>query len=154
MISFIDDILDLLLESHAEIEKEVKELPGEALDWIPGSGMNSISVLVVHLVGAERYWIGVAGDQPPARDREAEFKTTGMSANDLLSILSAGNDFARMHLSRMQLSDLQVIPAIPSQFQIVFPWLVPGTCLGTYCITYRSYPVDPSIMGPEENFLI
>ena len=36
--------------------------------------MNSMNVLVVHLIGAERYWIGdVIAGEPSGRDRESEF---------------------------------------------------------------------------------
>ena len=63
-------LLDELSELHGEVTKALDDVPAEALDWMPGPEMNSLSILIVHLMGAERYWIGdvVKGD-PSFRDR-------------------------------------------------------------------------------------
>ena len=63
MQPFFAAYLNNLQELHDEIRKIIRELPLEALDWNFGPETNSITVLVVHLTGAERYWIGdvVAG---------------------------------------------------------------------------------------------
>jgi uncharacterized damage-inducible protein DinB len=84
MHKFYRAMLDEYAALHAEIVKTVNELPAEALDWVPGPDMNSLSVLTVHLTGAERYWIGdvVKGD-PSGRNREAEFRVQGMTADAL-----------------------------------------------------------------------
>ena len=81
MHKFYQALLDDLAEAHGEIVKALDELPAQALDWIPGAEMNSLSVLVMHLSGAERYWVGdvVKGD-PSFRNREAEFRVKGMAA--------------------------------------------------------------------------
>ena len=82
-MSFYDDLLNRFSELHTDIGKAVDGLPFEAFDWVPGPEMNTIAVLVVHLTGAERYWIGVALNEPPERDREAEFRVHGLSEIEL-----------------------------------------------------------------------
>jgi uncharacterized damage-inducible protein DinB len=84
MQKFYETLVGRLDELHAEILKALDELPAEALDWQPAEGMNSIGVLVVHLTGAERYWIGdVLKGEPFPRDREAEFHVKGLDAKTL-----------------------------------------------------------------------
>lgn len=46
-----------------------------AMNRSPGNGIHSVSTLLVHLAGAERYWIcGVIGGETVDRQREAEFR--------------------------------------------------------------------------------
>ncbi len=63
MQSFYADYLNNLKELHQEILHTINGLPQEAFDWTPFTGSNSLSVLIVHLTGAERYWFSdvVAG---------------------------------------------------------------------------------------------
>ena len=78
-----------------EIESQFNDLPEEALDWQPLPEIPSICVLVTHLAGAERYWIGdVAARQSSNRDREAEFKSKGRSIDELSAGLRASRRYA------------------------------------------------------------
>jgi hypothetical protein len=81
MQPFFESYLNNLLEFHDEIRTSVKGLLSDALDWTLGPGMNSMNVLVVHLVGAERYWLGdvLLGD-PSGGVRDSEFQVKGLSA--------------------------------------------------------------------------
>jgi len=89
MQSFFADYWNNLQEFHDEIRKALKDLPAEVLNWTPGPEMNSLNVMVVHLIGAERYWIGdVIAGEPSGRNRDAEFKVEGLSENDLVQKLS------------------------------------------------------------------
>lgn len=106
-MSFQDDLIDRFSELHADIIKAIEGLPAQALDWVPGPEMNSMAVLVVHLTGAERYWIGVALNEPPERDRQAEFKTAGLSAEDLKAHLTVEEAYCRDALKRLTLADLE-----------------------------------------------
>jgi hypothetical protein len=82
MQPFAADFLNNLEAQHAEIARTVDGLPQAALDWFPGLDMNSIAVLVIHVVGAERYWLGdVIAREPSNRDRPAEFQTSGLRAH-------------------------------------------------------------------------
>jgi uncharacterized damage-inducible protein DinB len=106
-MSFYDDLNDRIRELHADTVKAIEGLSTEALDWIPGPEMNSIAVLVVHLTGAERYWIGVALNEPPDRDREAEFRIQGLNTDMLKAHLVYATDYARLALARFSLPDLE-----------------------------------------------
>ena len=104
---FFDDYLNNLLELHDEIRGILKEVPQKALDWVPSSDLNSLNVLVVHVSGAERYWIGdVVAGEPSDRDREAEFGTQGLSANELLHRLDENEQFIKKVLDRYDLEEL------------------------------------------------
>jgi uncharacterized damage-inducible protein DinB len=89
MQSFFTDYLNNLQEFHDEIRSAIKGLPQDALDWTFGPDVNSINALIVHLIGAERYWIGdVIAGESSGRDRESEFKVQGLTADELIQKLS------------------------------------------------------------------
>jgi len=113
MTVFFDDLFDHFFELHTEIQKAVDGLPPEALDWVPGLEMNSIAVLVIHLTGAERYWIGVAVNEPPDRDREVEFRTKGLNADELKAHLVLADNHARQALARFSLPGLEAVCQSP-----------------------------------------
>lgn len=113
MSVFYDDLFDLFDKLHAEIKKTLDGIPSDALDWVPGPDMNSIAVLVVHLTGAERYWIGVALNEPPGRDREAEFRTQGVGAEALKEHLVSADDYAKQALTGFSLPDLEAVRQSP-----------------------------------------
>lgn len=105
---YYQEYLERLQDLHTGIQKVLAELPDEALDWIPAEGMNSLSVLVVHLTGAERYWIGdvVMGD-PSDRNRAAEFQTSGLDRVRLNQRLEEVFDYAKTSLEDLDLADLE-----------------------------------------------
>ena len=107
MDTFLTDYLDRLEELHQEISQSIAGLPVAALDWTPGAEMNSINVLVAHIAGAERYLIGeVAGGLPSGRDRDAEFRTSGLDERHLKKILANATAYAREILNRITFDDL------------------------------------------------
>lgn len=86
MYDFLEDYVDQFNWMHADIENQITGLPPEALDWIPGEDIPSICVLVMHVVGAERYWIGdVVLNDSSNRDREAEFLSKNCRIDDLIT---------------------------------------------------------------------
>jgi uncharacterized damage-inducible protein DinB len=108
MQTFFEDYLERLGALHAQIGTAIEDLPQEALDWVPGEGMNSLSVLVVHTTGSESYWIGeVAGGRPSGRDRDAEFRAHGLTEADLRRRLADGLESARSVLEDLTLQDLE-----------------------------------------------
>ncbi len=113
MTTFYSDLIDHFSELHSDIGKSLEGLPNEALDWNPGPEMNSFAVLISHLTGSERYWIGVAVKNPPERDREAEFRTKGLSVEDLKGMLVSADGFARKALAGLSLNDLEEIRRSP-----------------------------------------
>lgn len=110
MATFFDEYLDRLEALHAEIEGAMEGLPQAALDWAPAADVPSICVLVTHLTGAERYWIGdVAGVDSSGRDREAEFRAQGTSLSALKKGLQNSRAYARGLLGKLELGDLEAM---------------------------------------------
>jgi uncharacterized damage-inducible protein DinB len=74
---------------HADAAAAAAGLPPEALNWrpLPAGGdesTNSLAMTLAHLAGSERFWVGeVAGDRPAHRDRDAEFRATANSVEEL-----------------------------------------------------------------------
>jgi uncharacterized damage-inducible protein DinB len=114
MQPFAADFLISLESQHAEIERAIDGLPQAALDWSPGPDMNTVAVLVVHLTGAERYYLGdVIAGEPSNRDRPAEFQTRGLDANTLKARLQTATDYARRVLEGLTLEDLETKRTVP-----------------------------------------
>ena len=108
MQTFFKEYLNILQTCHADILKALDGLPPAALDWILGPDMNSISVLVFHLTGAERYWIGdVAAQDPTERDRDAEFKVHDVVVDVLKKRLTDNTEYARIALEKFTIQDLE-----------------------------------------------
>ena len=123
MDSFYENYLNNLQELHGEIEEALLGLSSAALDWIPQPGMNSIGVMVFHLTGAERYWIGeVIGGESAQRDREAEFRMQGMDADALLKRLADNNSLIAGVLSGLKLSDLETRRMARNQNEVTVGW--------------------------------
>lgn len=107
MDSFFEAYLERLEILHERIKGVAAGLPAEALDWQPGPETNSIAVLMVHIAGAERYWIGdVAGQEPSGRNRPAEFETAGLDATTLSQRLDKSLAHARTVLGRLSPAEL------------------------------------------------
>ena len=113
METFFVDYVNFLQEHHNNILEALDGLPPAALDWSPGPDMNSISVLVVHLTGAERYWIGdVAAQDPTDRDRDAEFRVHDLGKDILKKRLADYLDYVRKALQEFKIQDLErTVPA-------------------------------------------
>ena len=108
MQTYFSDYLTLLQGCHNDIHKALDGLSPDALDWVPGKDMNSISVLVVHLTGAVRFWIGdVAAQEPSDRNRDSEFKVHGVSIDVLKKRLDDTLAYAQETLEKFSLQDLE-----------------------------------------------
>ena len=108
MNRFYIDLLDRLQDIHEDVSKVLNGLPQEALDWSPGPGMNTVCVIVVHLTGAERYWIGdVVGGDLSGRDRGEEFRAWGWSKEDLKARLEKTLAHTEMVFEKLTLADLE-----------------------------------------------
>ena len=114
MEQFLTDYLNRLQSLHDEIKETIKELPQAALDWVPGPGMNSLCVLIVHATGAERYWIGdVACQDPSDRNRGAEFEAQGLAGDQLAERLDRGLIYVTKAAESLRLANLQEIRTSP-----------------------------------------
>jgi hypothetical protein len=114
MLPFFEALLDRFYDLHREIENDLNVLPPEALDWKPGAEMNSVSVIIVHLTGAERFLIGdvVIGD-PSNRNRESEFRVEGMGKGDLVQRLAATETYIKGAFGKLSLTDLETMRTHP-----------------------------------------
>lgn len=67
--------LSQLLESlHDDIVKAVESLNDDEINWAHPHLSNTIGILLRHIAGSERYWIGeVVGGRAMHRQRETEF---------------------------------------------------------------------------------
>lgn len=107
MIPILEDIFHNLQDRHKDFDKAIAGLPQEALDWVPGPDMNSLCVLVVHSMGAERYWIGDIGAGIESnRNRAAEFQAHGLDEKTLRELLASTLEFVRTVFESLTLDDL------------------------------------------------
>jgi uncharacterized damage-inducible protein DinB len=110
MQPYFEDYLLNLKELHNDILDALKDLSPAALDWSPSAEMNSIAVLVVHTIGAQRFLIGEAvGGDPANRDREAEFKVHGLNADALAKHLDNSFVYIRSTLASLTVDDLAAL---------------------------------------------
>ena len=100
------DYLQRLEDLQNRLRKDVRDLPMEAMDWLPGPQMNSVAVLLAHITGVVREGIDIALDVPPGRVRAQEFQTHGVSSAEMLKHLDAAIEYAREALPRLSLDDL------------------------------------------------
>jgi uncharacterized damage-inducible protein DinB len=108
MQTFFENYLDLLQDCHNGILQALEGLPPAALDWVPGQDMNSIAVLLAHITGSVRYWIGdIAAQEPSNRDRAAEFRVHRVEADVFRKRLEDNLEYARNVLDKMSLQDLE-----------------------------------------------
>jgi uncharacterized damage-inducible protein DinB len=120
MQKFFEEYLSTLENCHKDILKAMHGLSFDALDWKPRPDMNSITIMVYHLTGAERYWIGDVVDQSPSgRDRDAEFKVSDMGADALKTRLDDNLSYARKALEKLSLTDLAETRVSPRSGQTV-----------------------------------
>jgi uncharacterized damage-inducible protein DinB len=116
MDPFFKDFYDRLSTLHHDLAATVEGLPAEALDWQPGSDMNSLVVLLTHTAGSERYWIGeIVGEEPADRVRAQEFETEGKTAEELQEQLNVALAHSRQILSALSLDNLAEARLIPEQ---------------------------------------
>ena len=107
MQAYFENYLQNLKELHTDIINAFQNLPPAALDWSPAEKINSINVLVVHTVGAQRFLIGeIVAGKPSMRDRDAEFKISGLDAAALSSRLEESYEYTRGILDGLSMDDL------------------------------------------------
>ncbi len=107
MEKYFEALLDRLDELHRSVQETLDELPPEAVDWIPAPEMNSLGVLVTHMTGSERYWIGdvVLGDLS-FRNRSAEFRLQGVDAAALKKRLADVAAYEKSAFEQLHITEL------------------------------------------------
>ena len=107
MEQFFIDFEERLDAMHADLHNILDQLPDEALDWQPGPDMNSIAILITHLTGAERYWIGdMAISESSNRVRSTEFEVRNVTAADLKDRLHKSMRYSHSALQKLSVADL------------------------------------------------
>jgi hypothetical protein len=87
--AFSHTFVSLYRGIHEQLQEEVSDLGGTALTWVPGPDTNSISTLVVHLLGSEADVLRVVRGLPSDRDRAAEFIPNETDAEELMRQIEA-----------------------------------------------------------------
>ena len=108
MIQFFADYVDNLADLHTDMMKAVRHLPAEALDWVPFPEGNSLSVLIVHTAGAEKFWIGdVVANESSGRDRPEEFRVRNLTLQDLEARLNESLGYAELVVGKLELEVME-----------------------------------------------
>lgn len=106
MQAYASELLDLFRDAHRQLRADLEGLDAEALNWVPGPEMNSITVLVTHVLGVEQDTLLSVRGLPSGRDRAAralEFEARVGSPTELYARLDAAD--ALLEESRQRLTD-------------------------------------------------
>lgn len=122
------DYLDRMEELHNNFKAAIQGLSSEGLDWVPAPEANSLCVLVVHTMAAERYWIGDIGIQEPSnRNRDAEFAAKNMTEAQLVQCLDDTLTYTHDALTRITPDMLDIVreakrslPGLNNQFTVAW----------------------------------
>jgi hypothetical protein len=107
MLSFYSDYLDRVQDLHNDIKKCIAGLTVEALDWKPQPEMNSFTVLVDHVVYAERYLVGdMTGQESANQSIETAFTISGLDEATLVQKLDDVLAYTEKVLDKFTLDDL------------------------------------------------
>lgn len=103
MLPEIETYLTRLHDRRAQVLRCVQELSPDALDWKPvAQDTNSIAVLAIHCLGAERQWLhAIVGKMNIERNRDAEFRSRAEDATALPAMYAAASDVSERILSAL-----------------------------------------------------
>ena len=101
LAAYLEETWDALL-------KAVSGADDAAFYWTPGPEFNSVAILLRHLAGSERWWIGEAiGGVPSQRNRDAEFLHDRPRRDDVLRAVDEARQTTRRVLTPLTLQQLQ-----------------------------------------------
>jgi uncharacterized damage-inducible protein DinB len=110
LTAYLDETWDALL-------KAVEGADDRLLHWTPGPDFNSIAILLRHLAGSERWWIGEAiGGVPSHRERDKEFHHDRPKREEVLRAVEDARRLTRQVLAPLTMQDLEA-EATPSTAQ-------------------------------------
>lgn len=97
----------MLDELHNDIYKIVEPLSDEQVNWVHPQLTNSVGILLRHIAGSERYWIGeVVGGRPANRVRATEFVDEPLAKAPLVTDLRNAHASMRAILDELPLAGL------------------------------------------------
>jgi hypothetical protein len=82
--AFAETFVFLYRQIHDQLRKEIAGLSPRALTWVPGPETNSISTLVIHLLGSESEVLRIVRGLPSDRNRASEFSANVGDPEELL----------------------------------------------------------------------
>jgi len=107
IVEHLDEVWTLLLDA-------VKGADDALFQWSLGPEYNSAAILLRHLAGSERMWIGEAiGGIPARRNRDAEFVHDSPRRADVLASVEEARALTHRVLAAVTVEDLQA-PAAAS----------------------------------------
>ena len=107
MHTYFVEYLQALRSQHVALKQTLLEAPAAALDWSPTPDANSLTVLVVHVAGAQRYLLGdLLERRSSQRNRDSEFSTHQVDAASLIALLDAAMAEATAFIEPLTLDDL------------------------------------------------
>jgi hypothetical protein len=111
---FNDTFVSLYGDIHDQLRKEISDLGEPALTWIPGPDTNSISTLVIHLLGSEAEVLRTVRGLASDRDRSAEFTANVRDAEELQGRIGATDRLLEELGAQISQKDLDTARVRPS----------------------------------------
>jgi hypothetical protein len=125
----MDPVVEKIAEQfqvvHGQLRDEVRDLSVDELNWKPAPDTNSIAVLVVHTLGSEAEVLRVAAKAPNVRDRDAEFRVSDLTAEDLVRELDQADSYLEAMAPRITVENLaEALPRGDRPPETGLHWLV------------------------------
>ena len=117
MSSEINTYIELFKSAHQQMRDIIVNMSEDELIWCPIEGeTNSASVLMIHVLGAERFRIHqIAGGIDVNRDRESEFVPSSVTLDNLLDYLKEVDADTQKVFESLSSSALDnIVPAVRS----------------------------------------
>ncbi|KPL06375.1 hypothetical protein AMJ86_08650 [bacterium SM23_57] len=97
---YVAEFIETLKEQDKQIEEMLSDIDPQGINWRPKHNVNSIYVLITHIIGSRSYWINqVIGGQDIQRNRDAEFSSWG---NDIQKLISNLHDTTTRCISTLE----------------------------------------------------
>jgi uncharacterized damage-inducible protein DinB len=106
LAAHLEEVWDALLKEVAGVDETL-------FHWTAGREFNSVAILLRHLAGSERYWIGEAiGGIPSHRVRDKEFEHDRPRREDVLRAVEEARRVTRQVLAPLTMADLEAEAAL------------------------------------------
>jgi uncharacterized damage-inducible protein DinB len=100
---------NVLDDLHRQVRETIAPLSDDEINRAVPGLQNTVGILLRHIVGSERYWIGeIAGGRPTHRVRDAEFGHDPLEKAALLADLARAATLRREVLEGLTAPDLLV----------------------------------------------
>jgi len=110
MDSFVEPHLHALEDLTRQVVETVTPLDDEQINRTVAGLQNSVGILLRHMAGSERYWIGeVAGGRPAHRNRDTEFGHEPLRKSELLAELERVTALSREVIGGISRDDLMTL---------------------------------------------